>query len=103
MKSLIVKRSVVIAGRKTSVSLEDAFWRSLKEIASSGGMTMSGLLAAIDSTRHYGNLSSTLRLFVLSFYREQLRHQLEIRDKREVIQALIGRSTPKSFESAPSR
>jgi len=103
MKSLIVKRSIVIAGRKTSVSLEDAFWRSLKEIASSGGMTMSGLLAAIDSTRHYGNLSSTLRLFVLSFYREQLRHQLEIRDKREVIQALIGRSTPKSFESAPSR
>ena len=102
MKSLIVKRSIVIAGRKTSVSLEDAFWRSLKEIASSGGMTMSGLLAAIDSTRHYGNLSSTLRLFVLSFYREQLHHQLEIRDNREAIQALIGRSMPKSFESPPS-
>ena len=103
MKSLIVKRSVVVAGRKTSVSLEDAFWRSLKEIVSAGGMTMYGLLSAIDSTRHHGNLSSTLRLFVLSFYREQFHHQLEIRDKREVIQALIGRSTPKSFESAPSR
>jgi predicted DNA-binding ribbon-helix-helix protein len=102
MKSLIVKRSVVVAGHKTSVSLEDAFWRSLKEIASSGDMTVSGLLAAIHSARHHGNLSSALRLFVLSFYREQFHHQLEIRDKREVIQALIRRSMPKSFESTPS-
>jgi predicted DNA-binding ribbon-helix-helix protein len=102
MKSLIVKRSVVLGAHKTSVSLEDAFWRAIKEIASLGGMTVSGLIAAVDSARHHGNLSSALRLFVLSFYREQFHHQLEIRDKREAIQALIGRSLPKSSECPPS-
>jgi predicted DNA-binding ribbon-helix-helix protein len=59
MKSLIVKRSVVLAGHKTSVSLEDAFWNSLKEIARAGNMTLPDLLAAIDSKRRHGNLSST--------------------------------------------
>ena len=49
MKSLIVKRSVVLGGHKTSVSLEDAFWKSLKQIAASGKMTVSELLTAIDS------------------------------------------------------
>jgi predicted DNA-binding ribbon-helix-helix protein len=49
MKSLIVKRSVVLGGHKTSVSLKDAFWKSLKGIAASGKMTVSELLTAIDS------------------------------------------------------
>jgi predicted DNA-binding ribbon-helix-helix protein len=53
MKSLIVKRSVVLGGHKTSVSLEDAFWKSLKQIAASGKMTVSELLTAIDSGRHH--------------------------------------------------
>jgi predicted DNA-binding ribbon-helix-helix protein len=86
MKSLVVKRSVAIAGHKTSVSLEEAFWKSLKEIAKRQGMTLSALLAAIDSERHYGNLSSAIRLFVLHFYRDQL----NIRDSREPIQGAIG-------------
>src|ERR1700719_106569 len=77
MKSLIVKRSVVLGGHKTSVSLEDAFWKSLKEIAASGKMTVSELLTAIDSGWHHGNLSSAIRLFVLNFYREQLLHRLD--------------------------
>ena len=46
MKSLVVKRSVVLAGHKTSVSLEGAFWESLKEIAGSGSMTLSDLITA---------------------------------------------------------
>jgi predicted DNA-binding ribbon-helix-helix protein len=87
MKSLVVKRSVVVAGHKTSVSLEDAFWRSLKEIARYRNMTLSALLAAIDSERHHGNLSSAIRLFVLNFYRDQL----DIRDGRGGSQAMIGR------------
>jgi len=69
MKSPVVKRSIVIAGHKTSVSLEDAFWIALKEIATSRNMTLSELVASIDSDRRQGNLSSAIRLFVLDYYR----------------------------------
>jgi predicted DNA-binding ribbon-helix-helix protein len=68
MKSPVVKRSIVIAGHKTSVSLEDAFWRSLKEIAVGRHTTLSDLVAAIDTERQHGNLSSAIRLFVLDHY-----------------------------------
>ena len=71
MKSPVVKRSIVITGHKTSVSLEDAFWNGLKEIAGRRDITLSDLVAAIDSQRHHGNLSSAIRLFVLEFYRQQ--------------------------------
>ncbi len=72
MKSPVVKRSVVIAGHKTSVSLEDAFWQGLKDIAASRQMTLSEVLGSIDSERKHGNLSSAIRLFVLDHY--QARH-----------------------------
>jgi predicted DNA-binding ribbon-helix-helix protein len=72
MKSLVVKRSVVLSGHKTSVSLEDAFWKALKEIAGERDMTSSDLVAAIDSDRQHGNLSSAIRLFVLDYYRSQI-------------------------------
>ena len=71
MKSAVVKRSIVIAGHKTSVSLEDAFWKALKEIAGGRDTSMSDLVAAIDSERRHGNLSSAIRLFVLDYYRNQ--------------------------------
>jgi predicted DNA-binding ribbon-helix-helix protein len=71
MKSPVIKRSIVIAGHKTSVSLEDAFWRGLKEIAGQREMTLSDLVALIDSERRHGNLSSAIRLFVLDHYRAQ--------------------------------
>ncbi len=69
MKSPVVKRSIVIAGHKTSVSLEDAFWKGLKEIADERSMTLSDIVASIDSQRRHGNLSSAIRLFVLDHYR----------------------------------
>ena len=72
MKSPVVKRSIVIAGHKTSVSLEDAFWKGLKEIAGERDMTLSELVASIDSDRQHGNLSSGIRLFVLDHYRSQI-------------------------------
>jgi predicted DNA-binding ribbon-helix-helix protein len=72
MKSPVVKRSIVIAGHKTSVSLEDAFWKGLKEIAGTRDMTLSELVALIDSERQHGNLSSAIRLFVLDHYRSQI-------------------------------
>ena len=74
-RSMVIKRSIVIAGHKTSVSLEDAFWNALKEIARARHMTLSALVAEIDAQRQLGNLSSALRLFVLDFYRTQLSHQ----------------------------
>lgn len=69
MKSMIAKRSIMINNHKTSVSLEDEFWTALKEIAQQRNQRLSGLIAMIDNERTGGNLSSALRLFVLSQYR----------------------------------
>jgi predicted DNA-binding ribbon-helix-helix protein len=73
VKSPISKRSVVIAGHKTSVSLEYEFWNSLKEIARGRNMTLQELVAAIDADRQHANLSSAIRLFVLGVYRDHRR------------------------------
>ena len=75
MKSPVVKRSIVIAGHKTSVSLEEAFWKGLKEIASNRNLTLSDVVASIDTDRHNGNLSSAIRLFVLDYYRAMIGEQ----------------------------
>ena len=65
MRSSIVKRSIVIAGHKTSVSLEDVFWRELKYIALGQAATLSKVVAEIKTARGDGNLSSAIRVFVL--------------------------------------
>jgi|SRR6516162_10796612 len=73
MKPIIVKRTVIVAGKKTSVSLEHAFWRGLREIAAWQDMSLADLIASIDSDGHdEGEISSAIRLFVLNFYRHQL-------------------------------
>ena len=69
MKSTVPKRSIVLAGHKTSISLEDAFWRALKDIASSRRTTLRDLINSIDTDREQGNLSSAIRLFVLNHYK----------------------------------
>jgi predicted DNA-binding ribbon-helix-helix protein len=71
MESLVLSRSITIAGHKTSVTVEDAFWRGLKEIASTRHVTLSALVAGIESERT-GNLSSAIRLFVLGHYRAMI-------------------------------
>jgi predicted DNA-binding ribbon-helix-helix protein len=71
MKSPVVKRSIVVGGRKTSVSLEDAFWGALRDIARKRRVTVSGLVGSIDVRREHGNLSSAIRLFVLDYHRHQ--------------------------------
>jgi predicted DNA-binding ribbon-helix-helix protein len=76
MKSAVVKkRSISVAGHKTSISLEDEFWKSLQEIAGERDETISQLIASIDTDREFANLSSALRLFVLRYYRDQLDQQ----------------------------
>ncbi len=69
MKSSVVKRSIVIDGHKTSVSLEDPFWTDLKMIAHIQQTTLSELITKIDGTREQGNLSSALRQFVFQHFR----------------------------------
>ena len=71
----IAKHSVMIDGHKTSVSLEDDFWRALGEIAGSEGRSMNSLISDIDR-RRIGNLSSALRLYVLAHYRQRLGESL---------------------------
>ena len=65
MRSSILKRSVLIGGHKTSVSLEEPFWTDLKQIAHAEHVTLSALVTQIDDTREQSNLSSAIRVFVL--------------------------------------
>jgi len=90
MISNIKKHSVISSGRKTSISVEDAFWKSLKDIARERGESLSRLIARIDADRNSYNLSSAIRMFVLHHYRDQL-------DQRGGIAAAIG---PSNFEFA---
>jgi predicted DNA-binding ribbon-helix-helix protein len=85
MKSLVIKRSIIIAGHKTSVSLENEFWEGLREIADERDETLSHLVATIDARRQHTNLSSAIRLFVLGFYRDQISH-----DQKRTREALVG-------------
>ena len=71
MKSSVVKRSIVIDGHKTSVSLEDPFWTELKKIAHTQQVTLSDLVSKIEGTREQSNLSSAIRLFVLQHFQDK--------------------------------
>ena len=71
-KSLVIKRSIVVGGHKTSVSLEDDFWDALKVIAREHRATLSDLVGSLDEQRQHGNLSSAVRLFVLNHYRQHI-------------------------------
>lgn len=62
----VVKHSVVIAGHRTSISLENAFWRALKDIAAADGVSLAALVARVDAGRGTANLSSALRVHVLA-------------------------------------
>ena len=69
MSGRVVKRSIVIDGHRTSVSLEDEFWTAMKAIAAQQRTTLADLVAAIDRKRGDGNLSSAIRVHVLTYYR----------------------------------
>ena len=73
MKSTIIKRSVTMAGYRTSISLEDAFWKALRGIAHRRQMTLGELVETINANRKEGtNLSSAIRLFILEVYKDQI-------------------------------
>jgi predicted DNA-binding ribbon-helix-helix protein len=60
----VIKRSLVIAGHRTSISLEEAFWRGLKTLAKKRAQSINALVAEIDANRGRANLSSAIRVFV---------------------------------------
>lgn len=61
------KHSLVVSGHRTSISLEEAFWLALREIAAARGSSLAALVAEIDSARAGANLSSAIRVFVLQY------------------------------------
>lgn len=65
---MIRKHSTTLHGHRTSISLEDAFWQELRQIADKRRMSFAALLAEIDDTRESdSNLSSSLRVYVLNW------------------------------------
>ena len=68
----IVKHSIVIAGHRTSVSLEAAFWQALRAQALARGCSLAALVAEIDAGRAEANLSSAIRVHVLAALQSQL-------------------------------
>jgi predicted DNA-binding ribbon-helix-helix protein len=71
LKSQVLKRTIILNGRKTSISLEEAFWTSLKEIAATKNLRASILVEAISGKSETSNLSSAIRLYVLDFYQRE--------------------------------
>jgi predicted DNA-binding ribbon-helix-helix protein len=72
-RSLVRQRTIVVAGRKTGVSLEDEFWEALRAIVTERRTTLPRLVTSIDRDRREGrNLSSAVRVFVLGYYQNQL-------------------------------
>jgi predicted DNA-binding ribbon-helix-helix protein len=69
MNSTVKKRSIVIGRHKTSISLEDTFWTSLKQIALGREVSISDLIGSLDAARENSNLSSSIRVFILDHYR----------------------------------
>lgn len=82
------KRSLQIGSRKTSITVEDAFWDALKQISTETSTSVKDLITGVDRRRDHPNLSSAVRLFVLEFYRARQRQDCSA--PREA--ALQGRS-----------
>ena len=68
MKSAVIKRSVLVSGHKTSVSLEDIFWQALKELAVKKNIALCDMVDEIDKARTSANLSSALRQHVMEHF-----------------------------------
>ena len=81
MSSLVTKRSIVLDGHKTSVSLEDVFWECLRKIADERHETLSYLVSGIDERRKTGNLSSAIRVFIVEFYKDRSDRQARISEE----------------------
>jgi len=75
MKSAVLKRSIILEGHKTSVSLEDEFWDGLREIVSDRNTSLSIVVDEIDRDRDNCNLSSAIRVYVFNYSRGRISRQ----------------------------
>ena len=104
--SQVLKRSINIAGHKTSVSLEDAFWGALREIAATRRIPLSDLVSTIDNERQHGNLSSTIRAVCSRVLSRLGEHPpgppMTLGDMRELVQRLIAFDDLVTGITAPS-
>lgn len=90
MRTAGAKRTIMLGGRKTSVTIEDAFWTGLKEIADLQRVSVSKLITAIDATRKQSNLSSEIRIFVLEHFQSKSKQS---HSDRATVSGDEGRST----------
>ncbi len=72
MQDIPKKRSLTLKGHRTSISLEDAFWSALNDIANKQTKSISELVELIDENRGEAGLSSTIRIYILQYYRNQV-------------------------------
>lgn len=79
--SAIIKRSLTIAGHRTSISLEEPFWRLLQAEAEAGGLSIPALVEQIDRARRGTNLSSAIRVHLITALME--RRGTTLSDSRE--------------------
>jgi predicted DNA-binding ribbon-helix-helix protein len=104
MKSLVVKRSINVYHHKTSVSLEDAFWDALREIAQGRGETFAQLVGSIDANRQTANLSSAIRMYVLWYYMDKSARQEAMFERcEEADDQASERERKASLPQAPQR
>jgi predicted DNA-binding ribbon-helix-helix protein len=75
MTARVIKHSLVIAGHRTSISLEDAFWSELKACAQARGLSLAALVTEIDGTRGQANLSSAIRVYLFNRAKDAARSQ----------------------------
>jgi predicted DNA-binding ribbon-helix-helix protein len=71
LRSVVIKRSIILDGHKTSVSLENEFWDGLREIVEAKNTTVSILVGQIDRERDNCNLSSAIRVYVFNYFRQR--------------------------------
>ncbi len=101
MKSSVIKHSIVVNGRKTSISIEEAFWTSLKQIATEQGMTLSQLVGAIRAEKTSGsNLSSAIRVYILNWFRSPTGNHPGVSDP---VKPALATSTGAAAASLPRR
>ena len=92
MQTAVIKRSIVLDGHKTSVSLENEFWNGLRDIAGKENISLSTLVGKIDRERNSCNLSSAIRVHVFSYFRAQA-------DRLETSQRPLGADASPSARS----
>ncbi len=83
MQTAVIKRSIVLDGHKTSVSLENEFWLGLREIAARKNTALSLLIGKIDRERSSCNLSSAIRVHVFNYFRAQIGRQENSQENRQ--------------------